>query len=255
MSWDTRREYILHTLDRNGSVSVQNLATNLDVSQMTVRRDLAALEYKGYLIRKYGGAVKSDAIDNLFSFERRMERNRKHKEEVCALGAQNIEDGDTVFIDCGTTLFRLCRHIISRERLRVVTNSLPVVSELLPHGNIDVTIVGGELVHERKALYGHFAEKMLRELHAKKAFIGTDGISVRNGLSSYDEKEGNISRVMAENADIVFLLCDSSKIEFDSYVRTGTLDLIDYLITDSGVNPEDLNMYRKHGIKTILRRN
>lgn len=254
MDQDKRIKYILAALDREGSVSVENLSRNLDVSQMTVRRDLSTLEYKGYLIRKYGRAVKSEVLENLFSFEKRKEKNSAKKEEVCKLGADKIEEGDTVFIDCGTTLFRLCRHIIGYRRLRVITNSLPVVSELLPYGHIQVTLVGGELVHERKAVYGRIAEKTLSELHARKAFIGTDGISIKNGLSSYDEKEGNISRIMAENAETVFLLCDSSKVECNSYVRTGPLELIDYLITDTDIDSVILNLYKKHGITTITTR-
>jgi DeoR family transcriptional regulator, fructose operon transcriptional repressor len=254
MDWDKRKKYILHALDREGSVSVQNLSRNLDVSQMTVRRDLSTLEYKGFLIRRYGGAVKSEVLETLFSFEKRNEKNSRKKEEVCELGADNIEEGDTVFIDCGTTLFRLCRHVIAYRRLRVITNSLPVVSELLPYGHIQVTLVGGELLHERKAVYGKIAEKTLSELHACKAFIGTDGISIKNGLSSYDEKEGNISRIMAENAETVFLLCDSSKVEYNSYVRTGPLELIDFLVTDTDIDPVTLNIYKNHGITTITKR-
>ncbi len=80
-------------------------------------------------------------------------------------------------------------------------------------------IIGGEVVNERKAIYGHSAERNLELYHANKAFIGADGISLSKGLTSYDEKEASITLKMAENADEVFLLCDSTKIEKNSFVR------------------------------------
>jgi DeoR family fructose operon transcriptional repressor len=251
MDRENRKKQILHALESNEYIAVRELVSSLGVSHMTVRRDLSELESRGYLIRKYGGAVKSEAIDNLFSFERRVYRNRRQKEAICRMGAGYIRDNDVIFVDCGTTLFRLCHHVIDRKNLRLITNSLPVVSELINYSNIKVSLVGGELVHERKAIYGSLAETAIGEFHADKAFIGADGVSVKKGLSSYDDKEGNISRLMAENADTVFLLCDSSKVEKDSCFRWAPLNVIDYLITDPGLDKKYIDLYRKHDIEVI----
>ena len=85
------------------------------------------MKHLGYLIRRHGGAVRSEATNNLFTFHRRVKENLPLKEAVCAVASRFINDWETIFIDCGTTAFRLCRHIVRRRNLRVVTNSLPVV--------------------------------------------------------------------------------------------------------------------------------
>lgn len=248
---ESRSRRILEMFDEREFVSVGDIMRALDVSHMTVRRDLDNLEEKGLLVRKYGGAVRSVATTNLFSFDRRVNANRSKKEAVCRVGARFIEDGDTIFIDCGTTLFRLSHYIVAHRNLRVITNSLPVVAELISCPQIKVSFVGGEIDPERKASYGPKTELAIGEYHADKAFIGADGVSIANGLSSYDEKEGNITRRMAENADMVLLLCDSSKVENDSYSRFAPLALVTYLVTDRGLSPEVGKQYKTHGVMVV----
>ena len=251
MIQESRKSYILKTLNERDHLNVQELSEHFKVSQMTIRRDLSELEEKGYLIRKYGGAVKSDAVDNLFSFNRRLEENGGQKEKICRRAAGFIEDNDVIFIDCGTTLFRLSHYIGRKNRLRVITNSLPVVSELINFPNIRLTFIGGDIVDDRKASYGSTAERMIEEYHADKAFIGADGISLSKGLSSYDEKEARITRKMAENADRVFLLCDSSKIEKDSFYRFAPVSLINVLITEKKISRAETARYLENKISII----
>ncbi len=247
----SRKKYILKILNDKNFLSVQEVVDRFGVSPMTIRRDLSELEKKGYLIRKYGGAVKSEAVDNMFSFKKRVESNSGQKEKICEIASRFIEDNDIIFVDCGTTLFRLSHYIIRKNRLRVITNSLPVVSELINYPNIKITFIGGDIVSDRKASYGSTAERLISEYHADKAFIGADGISLKNGLSSYDEKEGLITRKMAANADKVFLLCDSSKIERDSFCRFSPVSIIDVLITEKKTSEEDVSRYLENNITII----
>jgi DeoR family fructose operon transcriptional repressor len=249
MEQPRRVQYILGALDRQQFVRVNELVERLGVSHMTVRRDLAELESKGLLVRAHGGAMKGEAIESLFSFARRLERNRAQKEAICRAASRFVEDGDILFIDCGTTLFRLCHHLKMRRNLRVITTSLPVVAELIHRANIRVSLVGGEVVGERQAVYGAATERQIGEYHADKAFIGADGLSLKSGLSSYDEQEAGVTRRMAENADRVYLLCDSSKIERDSYVRFAPLGLFQILITDRQLSRAVRDRYRKKGIE------
>ncbi len=253
MIQENRKKYILKALNEREFISVNELVEHFGVSPMTIRRDLSELEEKGFLIRKYGGAVKSEAVGNMFSFNSRVEKNSEQKEKICRTASRFIDDGDIIFIDCGSTLFRLSRYIIKKNRLKVITNSLPVVSELINYSNIKVTFIGGDIVSDRKAAYGPTAEKLIGEYHADKAFIGIDGISVNNGLSSYDEKEARITLRMAENADKVFLLCDSSKIEKDSFYRFAPVSLIDVLITEKEVEKEIVSNYMANNITIITK--
>jgi len=107
-----------------------------------------------------------------------------------------------------------------------------------------VNMIGGDVDNSRKAVYGLFAEKIIAEYHADKAFVGSDGISLANGLSSFDEKEARITLKMIENSDQVFLLCDSSKIEKDSFFRLAPVSVVHHLITDGGVGRDTLIQYR-----------
>jgi len=252
MEQPLRIQCILEALDRQDFVRVSELVERLAVSPMTVRRDLADLAEKGLLVRSYGGAMKGEAIESLFSFARRLERSSAQKEAICRAASRFVRDGDVLFIDCGSTLFRLCHHLKGRKNLRVITNSLPVVAELMHQADIRISLAGGEVVGERQAVYGDAAERQIGEYHADKAFIGADGLSLKNGLSSYDEQEAGVTRRMAESADRVYLLCDSSKIERDSYVRFAPLGLFQVLITDRGLPRTVRERYRKQGIEIII---
>ncbi len=250
MDQEFRKKHILEEIEREGRVNLQRLVTLFNVSEMTVRRDLNELEKKGFLIRKYGGAVKTEAIDTLFSFNRRVERSSEQKEAICRKASQFIHDGDIIFIDCGTTLFRLA-HFIKDKRIRVITNSLPVISELLNNSLIRLSFVGGDIDSDRQASYGRIAEKIISEFRADKAFIGIDGVSLANGMSSFDEKEGMVTKTMAEHAEKVYLLCDSSKIEKDSYFRFASINLIDFLVTDSFTDKELAERYKAEGVEIL----
>jgi DeoR family transcriptional regulator, fructose operon transcriptional repressor len=128
---------------------------------------------------------------------------------------------------------------------------LPVVAELIQYPNIRVNLIGGEVDNERKAVFGYLAESMLENYHANKAFIGCDGISLQKGLTTNDEKEAAISRKTAAIAENVFLLCDSSKVEKNSYVRFAPLSLIDALVTDKELDDAVVRDYKNNDIKII----
>lgn len=250
MDQEERKKFILQKLEKHEKVSLRELSNRFNVSEMTVRRDFNDLERRGLLIRKYGGAVKTEAAESMFSFNRRVETSGLQKQKICRAAVPFIEDGDIIFIDCGTTLYRLAG-LVKHRRIRVITNSLPVVSELMTSPAIKLTFIGGDIDADRKASYGQIAERTIREFSADKAFLGADGISLNHGLSSYDEKEAMITKTMAEQSAAVFLLCDSSKIEKDSYFRFAPVDIIHYLITDAMQQPELIEPYRTKGITIV----
>jgi len=155
-------------------------------------------------------------------------------------------------MDCGTTVFFLARFITRYKNLRVITNSLPIVSELIPYPQIKIYLIGGELDNNRKALYGTMTENLIARYKADKAFIGAGGVSLEHGLSSVDEKEASITIKMAQAAKKVFLLCDSSKIENDSYFTYSSLSLVNLLITDKGLDNNYLELYKNRGLNLLI---
>jgi len=145
----------------------------------------------------------------------------------------------------------MSKYVSKFESLTVITNSLPIVSELINFPGIKLILIGGEVINERKAIYGLFADRNISSFHANKAFIGADGVSLAGGLTSYDENEASITLKMAENSDKVYLLCDSSKIEKDSFMRFAPLSAADVVITDNELDKKYLDMYKKNNVTII----
>ena len=248
-----RKKIILQILNEQEFVNIHEVVDKCNVSEITIRRDLNELESEGMLVRTHGGATKLKNGSQLFSYDTKINRNRKRKEEICKIAASYIQNNDIIFIDCGTTLFYLTKYIKKFDYLIIITNSLPVVSELFDCPNIKLILIGGEVAVERKAMYGPLASRNIVQYHADKAFIGADGVSLTGGISSYDEKEASITLKMADNADEVFLLCDSSKIERNSFIKFASFSAINHFITNDDIDPQYLKGYIDAGIHIVIK--
>ncbi|MCF6269879.1 MAG: DeoR/GlpR family DNA-binding transcription regulator [Melioribacteraceae bacterium] len=252
MKKQIREKYILNTLYKNGEISVNQIINTFNVTSMTARRDITKLAEDGYLIRTHGGALRSDPLDNMFSFATRIDSNKLNKIKIGRSAAKFVKNNDTIYIDSGTTLIRMCPFLKDRKGITVITNSLPAAAELTNYSNIKVTLIGGDIIHERRSIYGNIATEQAERYSVIKAFIGTDGLSLKNGLTAYGNNESQVSNIMAGSANEVFLLCDSSKIEHDSTYKFAKLSSIDYLITDSGIDKRIIQKYKKEKINLIV---
>jgi len=251
MKQDGRSEYILNILQKKNQVNVLEIAGHFNVAPMTIRRDLAFLERKGLLVKRYGGAVKTGGGERLFSFAERLGFHKVEKKAIGKRAARLASDGETIFIDCGSTPFQIAPHLIGRKNLRIITNSLPVVSEIIHDTNLRVVLIGGEIANDRRASQGPLAEKMISGFRADKAFIGADGVSTEGGLSAFNESEGVITRKMADLSREVYLVCDSSKLGKDSFYNFAPLSKLTALITDSRADRDVLSGLRKSGVTVI----
>jgi DeoR family fructose operon transcriptional repressor len=249
MNREARLRYILKELDKKGTPSVRELIDALGVSHMTVHRDLSALEHQGLLIRKHGIVVKSEAFSNLFSFSRKLQVRREEKRAIGERAVAAVVPGDTIFIDHGSTLFIMSELLEKVAPLRIITNSLPIASELMKHAGIHIVLAGGEVINERQACYGSLTERALSELKADKAFVGADGVSLEEGITSYDDKLGEVIRVMIKNAKQTYLLADSSKLEKVAYHRILPLSAVSCLVTDDAAPAPWLRRCRARGLE------
>ncbi|MFH0920924.1 MAG: DeoR/GlpR transcriptional regulator [Fibrobacterota bacterium] len=177
--------------------------------------------------------------------------NKVAKKAIGKKASELITDNDTLFIDCGSTPFQIAQHLIGKKNIRIITNSLPVVSELIHDSEIRIIFLGGEVVNTRHATQGAMAERFIAEYRADKAFIGADGFSFENGLSAYDEREGAVSLKMMEQSRESYLVCDSSKLEKDSLYRFAPVTRLTALITDDRAQPEIISRLRKQNITVI----
>jgi len=252
MNRKLRENFILDTVDKKGDITVNIIVNKFSVSGMTARRDISRLAQQGFLLRTHGGAIKNDPLSNMFSFARRIDRYKEKKISIGQHAAQFVKHNDTIYIDSGTTLIRMCQFLKNKKGLKIITNSLPAASELTNHSDMDVILIGGKIIPERRAIYGPVAVRQASEYHVQKAFIGTDGISLKSGLSAYDNNECNVSRTITNAADKVFLLCDSSKIENDSLYIFAPLSSIDTIITDGGIDKKTADKFIETDVELII---
>lgn len=248
MSYQSRKQIILKIVEEKGEVDVKELAQLLDTSEITVRRDLTLLSTDGLIYRTHGGAMRLSLVNQPLSFAQKSGVNADKKDQICRLAAAEIQEGDVIFMDCGSTVFRLCP-FIKNKKIKVITNSLPVVYELI-NTEVSVNLVGGEVDNERQAVHGTIAIEHIHRYQADKAFVGVGGISLENGLSAVSEKEAEMTKAMSENSQVTYLLCDSSKLGKNKYLTFAPLNIIDVLVTDEW-GKEVINSYKKAGMKVL----
>lgn len=247
MSFQSRKAQILKIINGKGEVSVKELADLTTISEVTIRRDLIQLSNENLLVRTHGGAMPLSQLNVPQGFSQKSAENLEHKAYIAQLAAQEIHDGDVIFMDCGSTVHRLCQ-FIKHKQIKVITNSLPVVYELSGSA-VSINLIGGELDVFRQAVHGSMAIEHIKKYRADKAFLGTDGISVQGGLTAKSEVEAEITRAMLQQAKQRFVLCDSSKINQDKYLQFADIQSVDILVTNS--KDEVLKDFEEVGIRVL----
>jgi len=247
MNFQKRKNIILNILEERGEVTVKELADELAISEITVRRDLTILTADGLVYRTHGGIMKVELTKTPFHFANKAAVNVEEKDNICRLAAREIQEGDIIFMDCGSTVFRLCQ-FIRNKKIHVITNSLPVVHELM-NSAVKINLIGGEIDPERQAVHGRIAEEHIGRYKADRAFIGVDGISVQNGLSAFSEVEAGITLAMFANSAISYLLCDASKVGKDKYFQFAPLSSLNVMITNK--KNAETGLIEKAGIRVI----
>ncbi|WP_419702046.1 DeoR/GlpR family DNA-binding transcription regulator [Mucilaginibacter sp. NFX135] len=230
MNFQKRKQKILEQLDHTGEVDIKELAVALDISEITARRDLNQLANDGLLYRTHGGAMKVDPLAKPHDFVNKAAQNADVKDSICRKAAEHINDGDIIFMDCGSTVFRLCQ-FIKHKKIKVITNSLPVIYEL-QNCSVSINIIGGEFNNERQATHGKIANEHVARYRAGKAFLGVDGISA-NGLFANSELEAEITSMYINQSAYTYVLCDDSKIGKETYLKFADINQVEAIITNA----------------------
>jgi DeoR family transcriptional regulator of aga operon len=250
-----RHNQIRKRLRKAGSVSVAVLAKDLGVSEMTIRRDLAALEKKGLAVRTFGGALAPDDRPMEFSFGDRMKVESARKEAIGRKAAETVKEGETVLIDTGTTALCVARALKHFENLTVVTGSLPVAWELRGTPGIETILLGGRVRRTSQDIYGPLAEMNLEHIRVYRAFLGADGVDAEGGFTTESLEVARISGLIAKSSRVVTVVADSSKIGRISLVKYAPMSAADMLITDSGMKAKDRKAIEKARCRVVVTRN
>jgi DeoR family transcriptional regulator of aga operon len=238
---------ILERLSLDGSVSVADIATDLEVSEATIRRDLRLLEDQRLLGRTHGGAVPQGVLYEL-PLRYKSGRQTEQKLRIAREAANRVLDGWAIGLTGGTTTTEVARVLVERERLTVVTNALNIASELAVRPNLKLVVTGGVARPESYELIGPIAEASLEGLNLDMVFLAVDGISPTAGLTTHHEIEAGTNRALLERARHVTVVADSSKIGKVAFARICQLSQVDELITDDGADGDALVALRDAGL-------
>ena len=245
-----RLNTILTALQQTGSVSVEALSKDLDVSLVTIRRDLDALENQGRLRRTHGGAVSIEPFfyepfRNDRSFQAQVERFAEEKRRIGRAAAALIKEGEIIALTPGTTTTEVIRGIPLNHRITVVTSTVNVAMELSKRKDLDVFVTGGHLRGEWFSLVGPTASQSLSQLLISTLFVGADGIDAKQGASCFIPDEAQLNSTMVKHARRKIAVVDHSKLGIVAGWRICLTSDLDVLITDTGATDEMIEPFEK----------
>jgi DeoR family fructose operon transcriptional repressor len=248
---EERQQEILRRARADGRVDVVRLADELAVTSETVRRDLTVLERAGVVRRVHGGAIPIERLGFEPALSARDAVLTSEKERIAKAAVAELPDGGAVIIDAGSTTGRLVDVLPADRELTVVVNAPPLATALAMRANVTVIMLGGRLRGRTLATVDDMALQPLSQLHVDVAFMATNGLSVECGLTTPDPAEASVKRAMIAAARRTVLLADHTKIGNDYLARFGSLDEVDLLITDAGLDDDVADELEQAGLRMV----
>ena len=249
---EERRRNILGLLNTSGKVTVDELSAHFGVSLPTIRADLSRLEEQGMLRRTHGGAIPHSPTIFEPPYAQREVMHQQEKRAIARDAAALVNDGDTLLLDAGTTVYELALSLKSKRDITVVTNSLANVLALMDSPQIEVILVGGQIQPRRKAALGPLAVRFLDDFHVDKAFLSFNGVDVEAGYTVVDFEAAEIKRKIMSCAAESVVLCDSSKIGQRAFANVGQINAAHIFITDSQISKTAQAQIAERGPKVII---
>ncbi len=250
----SRRAKILEELESKGQVVVNELSEMFNISEVTIRNDLAHLEKQNMLIRARGGAIKVKyyrmGIDP--SISDKQKEYLKEKQKIAKAALKLIEDGDTIILDSGTTTTEIAKNMEQFKNLTIIPTALNIASILSEYEGFNIFMPGGSLRKKSLSLVGALADESFRKFYCDKLFLGVDGFDTTHGLSTPNSEEAHLNQIMIGIAKKIIVVADSRKFLRRRFAFIGPLSDIDVVITDSGISDEDKKRLEKNGIEVII---
>lgn len=234
---------------QEGFFDIPSLARLFDTSPSTIRRDLQILQQSKLIKRTHGGALPTR--EDMVLFESRDFLNVEVKEKIGKKISELIKDGETIFLDAGSTTARVAKYLLQKH-LTVITNG-PNISQILQRGrNITIIQTGGKLIPAIQSLVGPIAEDALRKFNTDKAIIATAGVSIDEGLTNSFIEEIPIKKIAMERTKEAIVVADSSKFGKKGVSSGIPLDYIKIIVTDDKIPVEEKNRLEAKGIEIII---
>ena len=246
-----RRRLILERVAESQAIEAQALADELEVSVMTIRRDIKRLEQDGFLRQTYGGATVHITKSVELGFNSRALQYAAQKRLIGASAAQMIEPGQTLFLGEGTTTSQFAQFLPPHPHLQVITASLSHAS-LLGSRNIRVIVLGGKLHGDELTMTGPIAEATLNRFYADVCILGAAGVDAQVGVTELDYEVASLHRLMMERSRRVLVLADHSKLGFRAPAVVAPASMVTTLMTDDAAAPEMLAPLQACGMQVTI---
>ena len=245
-----RLHKIVEMVNTQGIITVNEIINKLDVSDMTIRRDLDELDKAGKIVRIHGGAQSiSYSINQELSHSEKQELQMEEKRKIVQLASTYINDGDTIFLGPGTTI-ELLSHFLVNKHIRIVTNNYPAFEILKQSDSVNLILTGGDFRKNTGALVGTITNTNLKRINFTKAFISANGIH-NESICTYNIEEGEAQEIALNNSRTKYLLLDNKKLNKDDFYVFYNLHDIDYLITDHSIN-KDVKIHYEQYVNIIV---
>ncbi|AHF16157.1 DeoR/GlpR family DNA-binding transcription regulator [Niabella soli] len=247
-----RHQHILEVLKEKGTVLVGDLCQDLNVSSVTIRKDLQFLEDKNKLFRTHGGATLTNPYIGDRPVIEKVAIQSAEKEKIGQYAAGLIEYNDSILIASGTTVFYLAKNIQPKGNVTVLTSALNVAIEIAHHPGIEVIQLGGIMRKTSSSVTGLYAEKILEDFSCSKLFLGVDGIDLEFGLTTTSMQEAQLNKKMIMAARKTIVLADSSKFGKRGLGKICTLEDIEQIITDSNISQHTVEQLEARGVEVTV---
>ncbi|KGN01196.1 DeoR faimly transcriptional regulator [Clostridium novyi A str. 4570] len=245
-----RENYIIEKLSETGTIKVEDLASELGVSLMTIRRDLDRLQDKGVLYRSHGGAVLRSVYPIEQSYDVKKISNIDAKNKIASAALELINEGDTIFLDAGTTTLELAKLLKTKKNLTVITDDLKIALELYK-SNVETYIVGGRVQKDTACIIGPTAEDFIKNIKVNLCFLGTSSITSDGYLSTPTFEKAYLKREVVRASSYSVLMVDSSKFKRESFVNILSIKEINCIITNKQFDEGEIRSLEEENIRII----
>lgn len=249
---DDRRAFIVKAINDQGAVTVLELAASLDVSAMTVRRDLVELEKEGVLRRVHGGAVSTRGRTVEPPYSLRLGHASTAKQRIGTLAAELVAEGDSVALDIGSTTIEVAQRLVGKRNLTILTPSLRIAGLFLNQPDARVIVPGGIVRTGEGSLIGELAHYALERLFVDRLFLAVGCIDAQYGLSEYNWDDALVKQAMIRSAKQVILVADSSKFDKVAFAHVAPLTAIHTLVTDTLPPPVILHRLQEAHVQVLV---
>lgn len=249
---EERKLKILDLINENNKVSVIQLRDFFNVSGATIRNDLRELESSNLLKRTHGGAIVKSKTGFELDSQHKEGSFQAEKERIAEKALDLVEDGDTIILDTGTTTLELAKRLSDKRNLTVVINDIQIARYLEEIEDINIIFIGGAIRKKFHCTVGTLGTRIISELTVDKAFMATNGISLKKGATTPEINQAETKKAMIAIANKIIVLCDSSKIGRSSFAQFADIQQVDIIITDSGIEDDLRQGFKLQGVEVMI---